>query len=84
MSSVYYSLNSLKEPEKLLLSNNKFCNGLPDVVSELITLNQLELSQCNLSTLPDRLVEYLGIGPIEFGSCCCVGFVYTWISRGYA
>jgi len=38
---------------------NKFSKGLPDVVTLLTSLRELDISSCKLLTLPERLVKEL-------------------------
>ena len=48
----------MKELKELHLSGNNFSEGLPDVVSNISTLNRLDLAKCDLTELPERYVEY--------------------------
>ena len=50
----YCSLNSLNQLETLNLGFNNFHDGLPDVVSKLQCLSELDLERCKLTDLPNR------------------------------
>ena len=53
---IYYSLQSLSQLRVLDLSYNYYLKKVPSVVGEINTLNELYLSECGLSDLPERLV----------------------------
>jgi len=54
---VYYSMSNLKNLGTLNMSWNNFSGGLPDVVTSMTSLRKLDISFCNLPTLPERLVK---------------------------
>ena len=53
---IYYSLQSLSQLRVLDLSENYSLKKVPSVVGEINTLNELNLSDCGLSDLSQRLV----------------------------
>jgi len=56
---VYYSMSNLKNLLILDMSGNKFSKGLPDVVTSMTSLRGLSMWNCELPTLPERLVKKL-------------------------
>jgi len=54
---VYYSMSNLKNLETLNMSGNIFSEGLPDVFTSMTYLRTLDMKNCNLPTLPERLVK---------------------------
>jgi len=54
---VYYSMSNMKILETLNMSGNKFNKGLPDVFTSLTSLRELNMQDCELATLPERLVK---------------------------
>jgi len=58
---LYYSMSNLKNLETLNMSWNNFSVGLPDVFTSMPSLRELDISSCNLPTLPERLVKKLYI-----------------------
>jgi len=56
---VYYSMSNLKNLETLEMSRNNFSKGLPDVVTSMTSLRGLSMWNCELATLPERLVKKL-------------------------
>jgi len=57
MLYVYYSMSNLKNLKTLNMSGNNFSEGLPDVVTSMTYLRELDISYCKLPTLPERLVN---------------------------
>jgi len=53
----YYSLCRLIQLEKLNIGRNPL-NTVPEVVSSLASLKELNMWNCDLSNLPDRFVEH--------------------------
>jgi len=53
---LYYSLCQLTQLEKLNIGYNPL-KTVPEVVSSLISLRELYMASCNLSTLPERFVS---------------------------
>jgi len=47
-------LSQLAQLKVLLMSDNDFSEGLPEVVSTLTSLEELYIRKCGLNTLPDR------------------------------
>jgi len=56
---VHYSMSNLKNLETLDMSWNNFSEGLPDVFTSMISLRELSMQNCELPTLPERLVKKL-------------------------
>jgi len=55
----YNSMASLKNLEVLNISYNNLSEGLPDdIFTSLLSLRELGMSYCELSTLPNRCVLY--------------------------
>jgi len=54
---VYYSMSNLKNLETLDMSGNNFSKGLPDVLTSMASLRKLDMFNCKLPTLPERLVN---------------------------
>jgi len=54
---VYYSMSNLKNLETLDMSRNNFSEGLPDVFTFMRSLRKLSMWNCELATLPERLVK---------------------------
>jgi len=55
-----YSLSQLTQLEILDIGENPF-NTVPDVVSSLTSLKQLNMSHCRISSLPARFVGHMFI-----------------------
>ena len=55
---IFYSLDSFHQLKSLELSFNDFSAGLPDVISEMTSLEELSLWKCSLTDLPERYVVY--------------------------
>jgi len=54
-----YSISSLKNLEVLDISENNLSEGLPDnIFTSLLSLRELNMCYCKLSTLPNRCVLY--------------------------
>jgi len=53
--TLYYSLCQLTQLEKLRIAENPL-NTVPEVVSSLTSLKELDMWRCKLSTLPERFV----------------------------
>jgi len=58
--TLYYSLSQLTQLEKLNIGWNTL-NTVPDVVSSLTSLKQLNMSRCRISRLPERFVCHMFI-----------------------
>jgi len=57
-----YSISSLKNLEVLNISDNNLSEGLPDnIFTSLLSLRELNMRDCKLSTLPNRCVVYYGV-----------------------
>jgi len=57
-----YSISSLKNLEVLNMSKNKLSEGLPDnIFTSLLSLKELDMEICKLSTLPNRCVLYYSV-----------------------
>jgi len=54
---VYYSMSNLKNLETLNMSENNFSEGLPDVFTSITSLRKLDMLNCKLRALPERLVK---------------------------
>jgi len=52
---LFYSLCQLTQLEKLNIAKNSL-NTVPEVVSSLTSLKELDMWQCELSDLPERFV----------------------------
>jgi len=58
-SMLCYSISSLKNLEVLNISQNNLSEGLLDnIFTSLLSLRKLDMSNCELSTLPNRCVLY--------------------------
>ena len=55
---VYYSVCSLTQLEELDLLNNTELTTLPDRAGDLKSLKKLNVSECNITQLPDRWVNH--------------------------
>jgi len=53
----YFSLCQLTQLENLNIARNPI-NTVPEVVSSLTSLKELDMESCELSTLPERFVEH--------------------------
>jgi len=53
--TLYYSLCQLTQLEKLIIAGNPL-NTVPEVVSSLTSLKELNMGGCELSDLPERFV----------------------------
>ena len=51
---VFYSLAQLTHLKRLNLDKNDFSSGVPAVIGELASLEELELWRCNIEDLPAR------------------------------
>jgi len=58
--SLYYSFSQLTQLEELDIGENPL-NTVPDVVSSLTSLKQLNMSRCRISSLPERFVCHMFI-----------------------
>jgi len=57
-----YSISSLENLEVLNISYNNLSEGLPDnIFTSLLSLRELNMKKCKLSTLPDRRVLYYSV-----------------------
>jgi len=54
---VYCSMSNLKNLETLNMSHNNFREGLPDVFTSMTCLRKLNMVNCKLPTLSERLVN---------------------------
>ena len=53
---LYYSIRRLTQLQKLDMSCNQQLHTIPDWLGELTSLKVLYLRECNLATIPSRLV----------------------------
>jgi len=60
----YFSLRQLTQLERLYIGRNPL-NAVPEVVSSLTSLKELDMIMCKLSTLPERFVEYFIVSNIQ-------------------
>jgi len=58
--TLYYSLCQLTQLEELHIEGNPLYT-VPDVVSSLTSLKQLNMSRCDISSLPERFVCHMFI-----------------------
>jgi len=63
--TLYYSLSQLTQLEKLNIRWNTL-NTVPDVVSSLTSLKQLDMSYCRISSLPERFVCHMFITTSQY------------------
>jgi len=56
--TLYYSLSQLTQLEILDIGRNPL-NTVPDVVSSLTSLKQLDMWNCGISSLPERFVSHV-------------------------
>ena len=56
MLSLFCRLSNLDNLEMLDLSINRFSKNFPEVVCELVSLKELNLSSCSISKLPSRCI----------------------------
>jgi len=57
-----YSISSLKNLEVLNISENKLSKGqLDNIFTSLLSLRELDMWNCKLSTLPNRCVLYYSV-----------------------
>jgi len=57
-----YSISSLKNLEVLNISRNNLSKGLPDnIFTSFLSLRELYMRLCRLSTLPNRCVLYYSV-----------------------
>jgi len=61
---LYYSLSQLTQLEELNIGYNTL-NTLPDVVSSLTSLKQLNMNRCGISSLPERFVCHMFIATTQ-------------------
>jgi len=50
-------MSNLKNLETLDISQNNFSEELPDVVTSMTSLRELNIGLCELPTLPERLAK---------------------------
>jgi len=50
-------MSNLETLETLDMYGNNFSEGLPDVVTTMTSLRNLDMQYCQLETLPERLVK---------------------------
>jgi len=58
--TLYYSFSQLTQLETLYIGRNTL-NTVPDVVSSLTSLKQLNMSDCGISSVPERFVCHMFI-----------------------
>jgi len=74
--TLYYSLSQLAQLEILNIGRNTL-NTVPDVVSSLTSLKQLNMSHCGISSLPERFVCHLFITTSQHHYYYSVTYIYT-------
>jgi len=72
----YYSLSQLTQLEKLDIGENPL-NTVPDVVSSLTSLKQLDMRECGISSLPERFVCHMFITTSQHHYYYSVTYIYT-------
>jgi len=60
----YYSLCQLTQLEKLNIAKNPL-HTVPEVVSSLTSLKELDMRSCKLSDIPERFMEYFIVSNIQ-------------------
>jgi len=74
--TLYYSLCQLTQLEILDIGDNAL-NTVPDVVSSLTSLKQLDMSYCDISSLPERFVCHMFITTSQHYYYYSVTYIYT-------
>jgi len=74
--TLYYSLSQLTQLEILHIRENTF-NTVPDVVSSLTSLKELDMSYCDISSLPERFVCHMFITTTQHHYYYSVTYIYT-------
>jgi len=74
--TIYYSLSQLTQLEKLNIGWNTL-NTVPDVVSSLTSLKQLDMSECGIFSLPERFVCHMFITTSQHHYYYSVTYIYT-------
>jgi len=76
MLPLYYSICQLTQLEILDMYNNTL-NMVPEVVSSLTSLKQLDINQCGISSLPERFVCHLFITTTQHPYYISLNYIYT-------
>jgi len=74
--TLYYSLSQLTQLEKLDIRGNTL-NTVPDVVSSLTSLKQLNMSNSRISSLPERFVCHMFITTSRHYYYYSVTYIYS-------
>jgi len=74
--TLYYSLCQLTQLEKLHIEDNTL-NTVPDVVSSLSSLKQLNMRRCDISSLPERFVCHMFITTSQHYYYYSITYLYT-------
>jgi len=75
-TTLYYSLSQLTQLEILKIGYNTL-NTVPDVVSSLTSLKQLNMWSCGISSLPERFVCHMFITTTQDYYYYSITYVYT-------
>jgi len=77
-----YSISSLKNLEVLSISRNKLSEGLPDnIFTSLLSLRELNMEKCKLSTLPNMCVLYYSVGSLAFHGSIPDQSRWDWLEK---
>jgi len=74
--TLYYSLGQLTQLDILNIGGNPL-NTVPDVVSSLTSLKQLDMDRCDISSLPERFVCHMFITTSQHYYYYSVTCIYT-------
>jgi len=74
--TLYYSLSQLTQLEELHIGWNTL-KTVPDVVSSLTSLKQLDMEECGISSLPERFVCHMFITISQHHYYYPVTYIYT-------
>jgi len=58
---MFCSLSSLSSLKVVKASENQFSDGLPEVISSILSLKQLDVSNCQLQSLPSRYFKQISM-----------------------